>query len=32
VTLRVRVFPWNKAVATGKFMCLQTVTVHGTIQ
>jgi hypothetical protein len=32
-TLLVRVFPWCKgASATGKYLCLQTVTVHGTAQ
>lgn len=31
-TLRVRVYPWNTAAATGKYRCLQSLTFHGTAQ
>jgi hypothetical protein len=31
-TLFVRVYPWYNAVATAKYLCLQTMTVHGTAQ
>lgn len=31
-TLRVRIYPWNTAAATGKYLCLQSLTFHGTAQ
>jgi hypothetical protein len=29
-TLYLRVYPWYNAVASGKYLCLQTLTLHGT--
>jgi hypothetical protein len=31
-TFYVRVYPWYNAVATAKYLCLQTLTIHGTAQ
>jgi hypothetical protein len=31
-TLRLRVYPWYKSVAATKYLCLQSLVVHGTAQ
>jgi lysophospholipase L1-like esterase len=31
-TFYLRVYPWYNAVATAKYLCLQTLTIHGTAQ